>query len=149
MREIAVRGFINEKYNTTFGKGLFRRALYNGSVELRNPNGKYLVDFYRYPEWEAMAKDDQQIAIINKIQSTDFKNGDEFLFSWVMHYDPLTKIKTKVDGYCIYSPETRELYVNINDPENKTIEDWVLDVHHCKSVGVNKPVFIAANVDLV
>ena len=45
MREIAVRGFINEKFNTTFGKGLFRRAVYNGSVELHKPNQKYLVDY--------------------------------------------------------------------------------------------------------
>ena len=37
-REIAVRGFNNERINTSFGKGLFRRAIYNGSVELRNPN---------------------------------------------------------------------------------------------------------------
>ena len=45
MREIAIRGFINEKFNTTFGKGLFRRAVYNGSVELHDPNQKYLVDY--------------------------------------------------------------------------------------------------------
>ena len=40
MREIAVRGFMNEKFNTTFGKGLFRRAMFNGSVELGIPNQK-------------------------------------------------------------------------------------------------------------
>ena len=44
MREIAVRGFINDKFNTTFGKGLFRRAVFNGSVEIRDPYSKYLVD---------------------------------------------------------------------------------------------------------
>ncbi len=51
MRAIAVRGFINEKFNTTSGKSLFRRALFNGSIELRDPNQKYLVDYYTYPEW--------------------------------------------------------------------------------------------------
>jgi len=47
-REIAVRGFINERFGSTHAQGLFRRAVYNGSIELRNPFQKYLVDFYAY-----------------------------------------------------------------------------------------------------
>ncbi|MDH6241561.1 hypothetical protein M2125_001375, partial [Polynucleobacter sphagniphilus] len=66
MREIAIRGFINEKYNTPFGKGLFRRAIYNGSVELLNPNQKYLVDFYEYEQFQHTAKSDQQIRTLKK-----------------------------------------------------------------------------------
>ena len=42
MREIAIRGFANEKFNTSFGKGLFRRAVFNVSVEVRDPYTKYL-----------------------------------------------------------------------------------------------------------
>ena len=68
MREIAIRGFINEKYNTPFGKGLFRRAIYNGSVELHNPNQKYLVDFYDYAHWEFRAKSDAQIKVLKNLQ---------------------------------------------------------------------------------
>ena len=71
MREIAVRGFINEKFNTTFGKGLFRRAVYNGSVELHKPNQKYLVDYFSYLEWEAQARYDEQMAVIKKLESTN------------------------------------------------------------------------------
>ncbi len=148
MREIAVRGFINTKFNTTFGKGLFRRAVYNGSVELRNPNTKYLVDFYRYTEWENLARTDDQMAIVRKLASSDIKQDDEVLMSWVIHYDPLSKTKTVIDGFAILSPSSSELYIAIKDLNHGISEDWTLAVQSCKSVGVNKPVFIATNVDL-
>ena len=148
-REIAVRGFINEKFNTTFGKGLFRRAVFNGSVELRKPNQKFLVDFYDYASWEAQAKNDQQIEIVKKIRENDVHLLSGILLSWLLHYDPLTKTKTKVNGYAIYSPDTREMYITINAPEHGTEEEWHLQVNSCKATGTNKPVFIATNVDLI
>ena len=148
MREIAVRGFINEKFNTTFGKGLFRRAVYNGSVELHKPNQKYLVDYFSYLEWEAQARSDDQMVVIKKLESTNVAQEEDLLFSWLVHYDPLTKSKERVDGYSVYSPNTRELFIQINDERNQTQDEWTLSVHPCKSTGANKPVFIAANVDL-
>ena len=60
-REIAVRGFMNEKFGTTYGKGLFHRAIYNGSVEIRSPYAKYLIDLFEYSRWEALAKSDEQL----------------------------------------------------------------------------------------
>ena len=149
MREIAVRGFINEKFNTTFGKGLFRRAVFNGSVELHDPNQKYLVDYFSYLEWETQAKTDEQLKVINELTSVNLGKETGLLFSWLIHYDPLTKSKQRVNGYSIYSPNTRELFIKIDDPNNQTQDEWTLDVHSCKSTSANKPVFIAANVDLV
>ncbi len=149
MREIAVRGFINEKFNTTFGKGLFRRAVFNGSVELHDPNQKYLVDYFSYLEWETQAKTDEQLKVINELTSVNLGKETGLLFSWLIHYDPLTKSKQRVNGYSIYSPNTRELFIKIDDPNNQTQDEWTLDVHSCKSTGANKPVFVAANVDLV
>ncbi len=149
MREIAVRGFINEKFNTTFGKGLFRRAVFNGSVELHDPNQKYLVDYFSYLEWETQAKTDEQLKVINELTSVNLAKEADLLFSWLIHYDPLTKSKQRVNGYSIYSPKTRELFIKIDDPGNQTQDEWTLDVHSCKSTGVNKPIFVAANVDLV
>ena len=149
MREIAVRGFINEKFNTTFGKGLFRRAVFNGSVELHDPNQKYLVDYFSYLEWETQAKTDEQLKVINELTSVNLGKETDLLFSWLIHYDPLTKSKQRVNGYSIYSPKTRELFIKIDDPNNQTQDEWTLDVHSCKSTGANKPIFVAANVDLV
>ena len=74
MRDIAVRGFINDKFNTTFGKGLFRRAVFNGSVELANPQEKYLVDYYSYEDWQNTAKTDQQMASVKKLINSNIVN---------------------------------------------------------------------------
>ncbi len=147
-RHIAVRGFINERHNTTFGRGLFRRAIYNGSVELAHPSQKYLIDLYEFGIWQHHAQSDYQMDVFRKINAM---NGDEqadLLLSWVVHYDPLTKAKTPVDGYCAYLASTNEMYIEIHDPERGTDHSWSLTVRSCKNAGLGKPVFIATNVDL-
>ncbi len=149
MRAIAVRGFINDKLDTTTRRTLFRKALFNGSVELRDPNQKYLVDYFAYPQWELLARSDKQLDVVNELRAQDLYKEPEFLFSWILHYDPLTKTKTRVDGYSIYSSNTKELYIKINDAINQTIDDWELNVCHCKAVGKNKPVFVASNCELI
>ncbi len=149
MRAIAVRGFINDKLDTTSSRTLFRKALINGSVELRDPNQKYLVDYFAYPQWELLARSDKQIETIKELRAKDADKDPEFLFSWILHYDPLTKTKTRVDGYSIYSSNTKELYIKINDAINQTTDDWELNVCHCKAVGKNKPVFVASNCELI
>ena len=148
MREIAIRGFINEKFNTTHGKGLFRRAIYNGSVELHNPNQKYLVDFYDYEQFQHTARTSEQIHVLKQLDQCNVSTVPELVLSWVVHYEPLTKTKTPVDGYCIYLQSTGELHIEIVDDQNGTNDEWDLRAHHCKSLGANKPVFIATNVDL-
>lgn len=148
MREIAIRGFINEKYNTPFGKGLFRRAIYNGSVELHNPNQKYLVDFYEYGVFQHTAKSINQIEILNNLIACGVADTPDLVMSWIVHYEPLTKSKELVNGYCIYLKTTGEVHIEIDDVLNGTKDEWDLKAHHCKAVGANKPVFIATNVDL-
>lgn len=148
MRDIAVRGFINDKFNTTFGKGLFRRAVFNGSVELGNPKEKYLVDYYEYTDWENLAKSDIEMQVINQLAESGFTGTESIFCSWIQHYDPLSKTKTKVGGFSIYSPETQELYIRISDLVHHTEDDWTLPARLCKTTGINKPVFVATNVDL-
>ena len=147
-REIAVRGFMNERYNTSFGKGLFRRAVYNGSVELANPSQKYLIDLYEFGLWQHQARTDYQMNIFRKIAAVGGEEEKDLLLSWVLHYDPLTKAKTPVAGYSIYMPSTNELYIEIADPLNGIDFCWSLAVKPCKNTGKGKPVFIATNVDL-
>ena len=147
-RQIAVRLFINDKFNTTFGKGLFRRAIFNGTVELKDPNTKFLVDLYRYEEWEAKAKSDIQMETIHKIASTNVDSVEGLLFSWIVHYDTSTKTKTATKGFLIYSPETNELAVNIDSPNFNTTGEWELSAHHCKTTGSKIPAVVASNSDL-
>ena len=87
-RAIAVRLFINDKFNTTYGKSLFRKAIFNGMIELKDPKTKFLVDLYQYPKWEALAKNDMQMDTIRELANTDFPADESLLFSWIAHYDP-------------------------------------------------------------
>ena len=146
-REIAVRGFMNEKFGSTYGKGLFHRAIFNGSVEIRNPYTKYLIDLFEYGRWENSARTDQQMIWVNKMRSANVDCSDSVV-SWIQHYDPLSKAKQPVDGVCVYLSETQELHISINDPERNVVDAWTLGVKSCAKSGANKPVFIATNVDL-
>lgn len=148
MREVAIRGFINEKFGSTCGKGLFRRALYTGSIELHNPKQKYLLDFYEYADWEFSARSDAQIEVLKRMDQTDIPKTPNIVMSWLQHYEPLSKARSAANGFCIYSQDSQEIHLNINDELNNVIEEWTLDVQHCKTAGFKKPVFIAANVDL-
>lgn len=147
-REIAVRGFINERFGSTHAQGLFRRAVYNGSIELRNPFQKYLVDFYAYAYWEVKARSDQQVKIVTDMVSAGMDHDADILFSWLQHYDPVTKHKSSVAGYAVYHTKTNEIHVSIDDPERAVVEQWWLDARTCANPGLKKPAFIAANIDL-
>ena len=147
-RAIAVRLFINDKFNTTYGKSLFRKAIFNGTIEIKDPKTKFLIDLYQYPKWEALAKNDIQMETIRELVNSDFTADDSLLFSWIAHYDPQTKVKTAVKGYLVYSPETNELYVNIDSPEFGASEQWELNAHPCKAVGNGIPAVVASTADL-
>jgi hypothetical protein len=147
-KDIVVRGFMNEKFGSTYGKGLFHRAIYNGSVEIRNPYSKYLIDLFEYDRWEIHAVGEQQLAWTKKLNKAQVNQAPEALASWVQHYDPMTKTKRAVDGVCVYLPMSQELYIAINDPVHNINDEWTLQAKHCLKTGPNKPIFIATNVDL-
>ena len=50
-KEIAVRLFENKKLGTTYGRGLYRSAVFNASAEIKDPHVKYLLDFYQFERW--------------------------------------------------------------------------------------------------
>ena len=147
-KDIVVRGFMNEKFGSTYGKGLFHRAIYNGSVEIRNPYSKYLIDLFEYDRWEIHAVGEQQLAWTKKLNKAQVNQAPEALASWVQHYDPMTKAKRAIDGVCVYLPMSQELYIAINDPVHNINDEWTLQAKHCLKTGPNKPIFIATNVDL-
>ncbi|NDE54117.1 MAG: hypothetical protein EB069_05915, partial [Actinobacteria bacterium] len=52
---VAVRLYENTTYGTTYGRGLYRRALYNGTVDLKQSGIKYLLDLYTGEDWANQA----------------------------------------------------------------------------------------------
>ncbi len=59
--EIAVRLYDNPVYGTTHGKGLYRRAIFNGSIDVKDPHVKYVIDLYSYDDWANQATTDGQM----------------------------------------------------------------------------------------
>ena len=64
---IAVRLYENQVYGTTYGRGLYRHAFYNGTVDLEPPRVKYLVDLYTGEDWANQARSDEQMLIIRGV----------------------------------------------------------------------------------
>ena len=140
--EIVARMYNNKVYGTTYGKALYRNAIYNGTIETKSPNAKYLVDFYDYNGWENRAKTDGQMGVLGAIE----KEADT-LYSWLYRYDAETKKKTLVDGFASINCDTNEMDIFICDSEMNITERWNLDAKQCKQVR-NGPQLFATNSDL-
>ena len=140
---IAVRLFDNDKFGTTHGKGLYRKAIYNGTIETSGQN-KYLVDLYSYEEWANMAKTDEQMEILANVEAQS-----DALYSWVKHYDPHTKDKTPVPGMCQLDPESLKMTVLICDSAHGVEDTWRLSAKPCKAhTGMKSPQLLATNAHL-
>ena len=142
---VAVRLFENQAYGTTYGKGLYRRAVYNGTVDIKAPTIKYLIDLFSYEEWAHQARTDQQIMVLQSVP-----DQTHALFSWIQRYDPLTKHKTPVAGVCVFHPNDKALTLAILDAQAEVEEAWRLDVRNCRVAqgGKNAPQLLATNTDL-
>jgi arabinogalactan endo-1,4-beta-galactosidase len=143
--EIAVRLFDNNTYGTTYGKGLYRKAIYNGTIDAKAEGAKYLVDLYSYDEWANMAKTDEQMAILANVEAQS-----DALYSWVQHYDLITKDKTTVPGMCRLDIESLDITVLICDEEHGMTDTWELKAKPCRQgrAGVKTPQLLATNADL-
>jgi len=144
-KEIAVRLFENKRLGTTYGKGLYRSAVFNASVEIRDPHVKYLLDFYQFDRWQHTAASDQQIAMLEQV--TEHCSSAD-LTSWVIRYNPATKEKTPVQGIAILADQTQMLRVIVIDPDSAIEDSWVLPVRACSVTRNNAPSLIATNTEL-
>ena len=144
--EIAVRLYDNNTYGSTYGRGLYRKAIYNGTIDAKHSNAKYLVDFYPHEDWANQAKTDEHMAIVANVTAET-----DTLFSWVKHYDSSTRVKTPVTGMCRINMGTLAITVGIMD-EQRGIEDvWNLTAHPCKKATretARSPQLLATNADL-
>lgn len=144
-KEIAVRMFENKKFGTTYGKGLYRTAVFNASVELRDPHVKYLLDFHNYERWIHSARSDAQMAVIELVEN-ECKPTD--LVSWIVRYDPVSKTKTPVTGVAILDLADETLKVLIDDEEMNVQEGWLLHTRACVGGSNKSPTLIATNTEL-
>lgn len=147
-KEIAVRLFNNHKYGTTQGKGIYNKAIFNASAELRKPTAKYLLDFYAFDDWANKARTDEQLLTYKQLEEMGFGNERGSVFSWIVHYDPLTKAKVSVSGVAIFNTEAKLLRLVVDDAISGLSETWMLEAVSCKNAGEGKPAYLASNVDV-
>jgi hypothetical protein len=144
--EIAVRLYDNPLYGTTHGKGLYRKAIFNGTADITAPSAKYLLDFESVEHWahrSANANDDIMCEHVN-----NSVNGN-LLASWIVRYDTATKAKVRVNGFCTIDLQANKLELLIEDAEFGIEQTWRLDVKPCKTViGKKSPQLLATNAEL-
>jgi len=143
--EIAVRLYDNQKFGTTYGKGLYRKAIYNGTIDTKDLKSKYLVDFYSYADWANLAKTDAEMEILANVSPEV-----DTLFSWIKHYDVETRAKASVPGMCRINMNSLELMVLICDEQRGLTDQWELGAKPCKRTTTDKPTpqLLATNGDL-
>ena len=142
---IAVRMYENKTYGTTYGKGLYRKALYNATAEVMAAGVTYLLDFYDYFHWSNMARSDSDMEVLQEIPEKA-----NTLYSWVQIYDRSNKQKYRVPGVCTFDLDVDELSLGICDSQHSVEESWKLAVRRCKLArqDTNSPQLLATNTDL-
>ena len=142
---VAIRLYENKAYGTTYGKGLYRKAIYNGTVEAIEPTETYLVDFYNYDDWSNMAKTDGDMEIIANVTPSS-----DALYSWIKHYDRDTRDKLAVPGFCELDTTSLGINLLICDEVHGLVETWRLNARPCKQMrsGIKSPQLLATNTDL-
>lgn len=144
--EIAVRLYENHKLGSTYGKGLYHSAIFNGTADIPSHQVKYLLDFYPYTQWQHTAKTDMDIEVLHCINE---QCDDNTLVSWVVRYDTKTKRKERILGYCTLDMDSSRLELVICDLAISLQYRWRLDAKPCRQVeGKNCPTLLAANYDM-
>lgn len=143
--DIAVRLYENTLYGTTHGKGLYRMAVFNGSIDIKEPAIKYVIDLCSYDDWSNTAKTNEHMVVLEAV--TDVKDK---LYSWIYRYDCVNKIKTAVGGCCTLDLQTSQVEVLLCDDAMDIAQRCVIDAKPCKqaSFGKKSPQLLAANYDL-
>jgi hypothetical protein len=148
MRKIAIRLFDNQKFGTTYGKGLRRSAVFNATAEIDEPYAKYLLDFEHGAMWIAHARNDAQLKIANQFVDQADKNENIF-WSWVKWYDKNTAEKEIVTGFAAFDIDAGEIALHVHDSKRGLEEEWLLPARRCQSrAGKKSPAFLATNHDL-
>jgi hypothetical protein len=147
---IAVRFYDNAKYGSTYGKGLYRNAVFNATADLRKPEAKYLLDMFSFNDWQNRAKTDLDMEALEAV--ADFRSEADranLLATWIKRLD-CDGTKKQVHGFGLFDLITHELTLLISDEEAGVVDSWLLDVKPCKQATGNKksPQLLATNEEL-
>ena len=143
--EIAVRLFDNNTYGTTYGKGLYRRAVFNGTIDARTPAAKYLVDCFNYADWSNQATTDEQMAVLAAVPEDSKK-----IYSWIKHYDTVTRAKRLVGGCMQFDLDSLDMNIMICDETAGVADHWRIEGKPCKTAmkSQKSPQILGTNGDL-
>jgi len=144
MKEITARLWDNPKFGTTYGKGQYRRAIYNGTLEVSQPRSKYLVDFEEIEAWFHSAKAPVHVNMTQRLDELPV-NESGVLMSWIYRYELSNKIPVR--GYAALDLNHHRLIIEIEDADAKIHESWNLAVRSCiaRTPGKPTPTLIATN----
>jgi len=144
MKEITIRLWENKKFGTTYGKGLYRRAIYNGTAEVLSLYAKYLLDFEQIESWFHLAKTPVHIDMLKQLADQP-ENEDGQLLSWIYRYD--NGIKIPVKGFAQLDLVHSLITLQIDDADVGIQETWTLPLRGCiaRIPGKPTPALIATN----
>ena len=145
-QELAVRLYENKLYGSTYGKGLYRRALFNGSIDVRSPQAKFVIDLYTFDEWLQQARTEEQREIAQKIRCSS-----SCLYSWIYRYNPVTKQKSLALGFIQLDLNTNEVELALDlEQEGQDLVICSLNARPCKPSNDQRrtPQLLATNADL-
>ena len=147
MKNIAVRLWNNEMFGKTYGKGLRKSALYNGTIEITIPHVKYLIDLETSDAWVHHAKHPSHLKMLKEKDIPPIREPDT-LMSWIVRYEH--GVKTPVDGLCHFDLASTTLFIQIKDLEYRIDDTWELPVKEClnRTPGKPTPSLIATNYEL-
>ena len=148
--QIEVRFYENANFGTTFGKAKYRKAIFNGTADLRQRNTKYLLDMEEYDVWQHSAKTDIEVEVLNALEGllTDSEKAHT-LVTWIKRLDA-DGTKAKVAGFGWLDLESNKLRLLIEDAEKDLVEDWDLQAKTCRANrdGKKAPMLLATNYDI-
>ncbi|MGV0982734.1 MAG: hypothetical protein ACOYB0_10280 [Polynucleobacter sp.] len=136
MKEITARLWENKMYGTTFAKGQYRKAIYNGTLEIFDPYAKYLVDFEEVETWFHYPKSSIHVEMASRLNNIP-TNEDGVLMSWIYRYE--NGVKSAIEGYAALDMNYSRITIQIDDTAHGINEYWELPVRGCIARIPGKP----------
>ena len=124
---------------------MYRRALFNGTIDAKSPTAKYLVDCFNYQDWCNQASTDEQMAVLAAVEADDKK-----LYSWIKHYDTVTRAKRLVGGCMQFDLDSLDMNIMICDETAGVADHWRIEGKPCKTAmkSQKSPQILGTNADL-